>query len=104
MLNIELMTAVLEDYMELQISGQVSGAGRYACSDVQELVDVLESEEVREALNMSQMSEPSLATVVLKQRLVIAKLEAQINLLERTVVVVDSIVGAMAPSAPSQVQ
>lgn len=103
MLNIELMVAVLEDYMELQTSGQISGAGRYACSDVQELVDDLESDEVREALNMSQISEPSLAAVVLKQRQVIAKLEAQLALLEKTVVVVDSIVENMAPKAPSQV-
>ncbi len=80
----ELMIAVLEDYMELQISGQISGAGRYACSDVQELVDVLESDVVRAAINNSQMSEPSLAAVVLKQRQAIAKLEAQLALLEQT--------------------
>lgn len=82
----ELMIAVLEDYMELQISGQISGAGRYACSDVQELVDVLESDVVRAAINNSQMSEPSLAAVVLKQRQAIAKLEAQLALLEQSAV------------------
>lgn len=103
MLNIELMMAVLEDYVDLQTSGQISSAGRYAVYAVQEQIDALESDEVSSALNLTQMSEPSLAAVVLKQRQVIAKLEAHVALLEQTAVVVDTLVGAMAPSTPSKV-
>lgn len=103
MVNLNLLMGILEDYCHLQTSGQISGAGRYAVSDVQEQLDLLETDEVKSVFDMALTCEATLATVVLKQRQLIAKLQAHVAVLEKTAGVVDSLVDSMAPAASSQV-
>lgn len=103
MVNVNLLMGILEDYCDLQTSGQISGAGRYAVSDVQEQLDLLATDEVKSVFETALASEPALAAVVLKQRQMIAKLQAHVAVLEKTASVVDSLVESMAPTASTNV-
>ena len=85
--NLPLILAVLEDYCELQTSGEISGANRYSVSNVQEQISIMESGKlsgtILELQKLLEMPENTLAASLLKQRNQFKKLGEEIEQLKR---------------------
>lgn len=85
MLDLEFLLGVLEDYCELQESGIVEPANRFAVADVRQQVEFIEKLETTSVEVMVGADELKLARTVMSHRAKIIQLQHQKETLEARV-------------------